>query len=470
MLNRLEKFWDDLKGSYWFIPSLMAVAAFITSHLLTTNATYLQQTYSEFLDWIYPTQPDGARIVLSTIAGSMITVAGVTFSITIASVAYATTQYGPRLLTNFMEDRGNQVTLGTFIATFLYCLLVLRTIANADDLSSQQTGIDAAVAFVPHIAVSFGVLMGVASICVFIYFIHHVPASIHASNVIADIGHSLINRIETAYPNNISLTAEADDTDTLKAVADKIDIQSGDRIVSSDNGYIQFLDINCLYKLACDFNATVIINCRPGDYVSQGGCLGWIIQTDKSHAVAQDQLNAAFIIGRKRTPAQDLLFLSTELIEIAARALSPGTNDPFTAMNCMNWLGSACTCLATRRVDKSEILDEHGYLRLFYRHVDFTEFTQLNFNRLSPYAATDRNAALHFVAVTGRIIMSCPLISQKQVVLSLLTPMLKEAETHLCATGREELERRRAILEEITLMPAKTDQTMLNEPWLTGHA
>ncbi|WP_333981088.1 DUF2254 family protein [Sphingomonas aerolata] len=142
--------------------------------------------------WLYASRPDGARQVLSSVGGSMITVAGTVFSVTIAAVVYASGQYGPRLLTNFMRDRGNQVTLGTFIATFLYCLLVLRTIHSADESGGYG--------FVPNLALLVGVLLALCSIAVLIYFIHHVPSKIHINSVIEDVGDRLLRGIDDRFP------------------------------------------------------------------------------------------------------------------------------------------------------------------------------------------------------------------------------------------------------------------------------
>ena len=202
MKATLLTFWEDVRSSYWFIPSLMALAAV----LLSSGAIYLDGVigagWMDEVAWLYANKPDGARALLSTISGSMITVAGVTFSITIASVAYATGQFGPRLLTNFMQDRGNQVTLGTFIATFLYCLLVLRTIRGADERTggSAEVSGDFVGAFVPHAAILIALVLTLASVGVLIFFIHHVPDSIHISNVIAKIGRELNAKIDSLFP------------------------------------------------------------------------------------------------------------------------------------------------------------------------------------------------------------------------------------------------------------------------------
>ena len=195
MRAHLLDLWDTLRSSYWFIPSLMAVGAVVLSVVTTMADGRVGSDWIDGVSWLYANKPEGARTLLSTVAGSMIGVAGVTFSITIASVVYASGQYGPRLLSNFMRDTGNQVTLGTFIATFLYGLLVLRTIRTADEGSggANPSG-DLTGAFVPHIAILVGLVLALASIAVLIYFIHHVPDSIHVSNVIAGIGRDSGNR------------------------------------------------------------------------------------------------------------------------------------------------------------------------------------------------------------------------------------------------------------------------------------
>src|SRR5690606_21331888 len=149
------------------------------------------------LGWLNPNTPEGARSLLATIAGSMITVVGVTFSITIAAVAYAASQLGSYLLGNFMRDTSNQFTLGTFIATFVYCLLVLRTIQGAGE------GDRDAEIFVPHLAIVGALALGLASLGVLIFFFHHVPVSIQASEVIAQLGRELESRLLTLFPSHV---------------------------------------------------------------------------------------------------------------------------------------------------------------------------------------------------------------------------------------------------------------------------
>ena len=127
MKIEIRRFLDKLGASYWFVPSVMALLAVLLAVGMILLDTYEGSQWMDTVPWLYAARPSGARSLLSSIGGSMITVAGTVFSVTIAAVVYASGQYGPRLLTNFMKDRGNQFTLGTFIATYLYCLLILRT-------------------------------------------------------------------------------------------------------------------------------------------------------------------------------------------------------------------------------------------------------------------------------------------------------------------------------------------------------
>jgi uncharacterized membrane protein len=192
MKAKLDHFLFQLRSSYWFVPSVMALLSIgVALGMIVVDQSVGEDGIQGYW-WIYAGGPDGARAVLATVAGSIISVAGVTFSIKIAALTLASQQFGPRLLRNFMADRGNQFVLGTFIATFLYCLLVLRTVRSWEDAE-----------FVPHLSVTLGVLLAVASLGVLIYFIHHIAASIQASNVIARVSGELQAAIDRLFPEDL---------------------------------------------------------------------------------------------------------------------------------------------------------------------------------------------------------------------------------------------------------------------------
>ena len=191
-VTRLRAFWESIRATYWAVPSLMAVAAVGLSVAMIRVDEVLTPKFIGTLSWVYTGGPEGARAVLSTIAGSMITVAGVTFSITIVALTLASQQFGPRLLRSFLRDLGNQIVLGTFVSTFIYCLLVLRTVRGNDDAQ-----------FVPHLAVTLGVLLAMLSLGVLIFFIHHVSMSIQASQIIANVAQDLEGAVVRLFPERL---------------------------------------------------------------------------------------------------------------------------------------------------------------------------------------------------------------------------------------------------------------------------
>ncbi|MDV2993798.1 MAG: hypothetical protein N4J56_003452 [Chroococcidiopsis sp. SAG 2025] len=184
---KLGKLWDRLHSSYWFLPTTMAVLAIALAFTMLSLDRAGFYGPLEKWGWIYTGGANGAREVLSSVAGSVISVAATAFSITIVALQLAASNYSPRLLRNFMQDTGNQLVLGTFIGTFIYCLLVLRTVrGDGDDYDS----------FVPQLAVTVGILLALASIGVLIFFIHHASTIIQASHIIMEASHDLHQAID----------------------------------------------------------------------------------------------------------------------------------------------------------------------------------------------------------------------------------------------------------------------------------
>lgn len=188
----LRAHWDRLRSSFWFLPALMVSGAVLLAYATVALDETMVLRGVEAPSWVYSGGAQGASTVLGAIAGSMVTIAGVVFSLTLVALSIASSQLGPRLLQSFMRDASNQVVLGTFVATFLYCLLVLRTIRR-----------EAGAEFVPHLSVSVGVLLAVVSLAVLIYFIHHVSVSIQADEVIARVSADVFAGIDRLFPAQI---------------------------------------------------------------------------------------------------------------------------------------------------------------------------------------------------------------------------------------------------------------------------
>ncbi|HEY1067251.1 MAG TPA: DUF2254 domain-containing protein [Pirellulales bacterium] len=384
MSTFLRKHWEHLRSSFWFLPSLMTLAAVVLASLTVA----IDGTLATPWDWAYDGGAEGASAVLGAIAGSMITIAGIVFSLTSVTLSLASSQFGPRLLRNFMRDATNQFVLGTFVATFLYCLLVLRTIRQGDDGT-----------FVPHLSVSIGVLFAVASIGVLIYFIHHVSVSIQANEIIARVGGELNQAIDRLYPAPTS-QPEADETRGLQSDEwERPDESQVDALPvgAAQDGYLQIIDIDALAALAGHQNAFVKVERRPGQYVVQGTLLARVFQEETSEEpVPDDQrrkqlesiaagVRSAFVVGPQRTDSQDLKFLIEELVEVASRALSPGVNDPYTAIACIDRLGSALHRLARRPMRAELRRDKSGRLLAAVPPLEYDDVVDTAFNAIRQY-------------------------------------------------------------------------------------
>lgn len=393
MTITLLKYWDRLRSSFWFLPALMAGGAV----LLASGTVALDETVAargvEIPSWVYSGGAQGASTVLGAIAGSMITIAGVVFSMTLVALSIASSQLGPRLLQGFMRDATNQVVLGTFVSTFLYCLLVLRTIRR-----------EAEGAFVPHLAVSLGVLLAVVSVAVLIYFIHHVSLSIQADEVIARVCRDVFDGIDRLFPARIGHgrspdTGEPGDAGLPVAFADE-----ARAVAAEEDGYLQFVDAALLMTLATQADVIVRVERRPGHYVIAGSPLVLVWPAERADDRLAARIAAAFVMGTQRTPTQDVEFSLNQLVEIALRALSPGVNDPFTAITCVDRLGSALCRLARRESPSPFRRDGSGKLRLVATSTSFAGFADSALLQI-------RQAARTSAAVTIRLLETIAIVA-----------------------------------------------------------
>lgn len=404
MSIQLARIWERLRTSYWFIPGLMAIGAagLAAGAEAVDHRTPLDTI--EALAWIYRGGPDGARAVLSTVAGSMITVAGVVFSITMVALVLASSQFGPRLLRNFMRDTGNQVVLGTFIATFLYCLLALRAVRGQEDFQ-----------FVPHFSVTVGVVLGLASLGVLIYFIDHVATSIQAPAVVARVGRDLDAAIERSFPEEADgRTAGGDGgkSDGSGAKSDSGDGSGGEgrssateaepevTVNAERSGYMEVLDENRLLATASEHD--LVIKCERclGDHVLEGTPLASVVPEARMDEAVADDIRSAFHLASSRGGRADVLFMARQLVEIAVRALSPGINDPFTATNCVDRLAEALGRVAERPRPSERLEDDEERLRVILARPSFGDLLDMAFDQIREHG---RNSAAVLASLLNAI-------------------------------------------------------------------
>lgn len=407
-MTRLRASWEYLRGTYWAVPSAMAIAAVALSVGMIQLDEAATARMLDRLSWVYTGGPEGARAVLSTIAASMITVAGVTFSITIVALTLASQQFGPRLLRNFLRDLGNQIVLGTFVSTFIYCLLVLRTVRGSDDEE-----------FVPHLAVTVGVVLAMLSLGVLIFFIHHVATSIQASRVIANVATDLEGAISRLFPDAIGDDA-ATASGATAADSEAVVGATAHVVPATRTGYVQAIDADGLMNVAREQDVVVRVHARPGEFVRKGQRL---LSVEGTPAYDDDEnehdaaFQRVFIIGSDRTGTQDVTFFIDQLVELAVRALSPGINDPGTARLCIDRLEQALCHLAARRIPSPVRLDDHGQPRVVACPLTFERMVESAFDEIARYGRSSVSIACRLLDALQGIGSSVPGEADRQVLL-----------------------------------------------------
>lgn len=372
---RLLSIWEVLRTSYWFVPSLLVGGAFVLSYVTLWIDRSIDGQWTHETGWLYTGSADGARAVLTTIAGSMIGIAGVVFSITIVALTLASSQLGPRLLRNFMRDLGNQIVLGTFLATFLYGMMILRQVRGGEGSPNGE--------FLPQISILVAMLLALAGVGVLIFFIHHIATSIQAPNVIASVSRELQAAIDHHYPHKVGYEPSQA---LAQAAADSqipVDFESRSQTVCADgDGYIQRFELDQLMQEAVSCDLIARVEHRPGQFVENGDIIIRVWPAERTDDALARRLRQCFTIQTQRSMAQDAEFAVDQLVDIAVRALSSGVNDPTTAMQCIDRLGACMSRLGERQFPSPYRLDERGALRMIVRRQGIERYLDAAFNQI----------------------------------------------------------------------------------------
>jgi len=387
MSSRASHFAAGVRDSFWFVPGVCVALSIVLA-----ESVVLLDRLVPVPDWangvILEVGADGSRGLLTAIAGSMLGAAATMFSITIAVLALTSSNYGPRLVRNFMADRGNQFVLGGLVSIALYALLVVRHVRIATD---------GEVPFVPHLAVNLAVALLVGGIGLLVYFIHHIATDIQVSTLSSKVRRELIELINEQFP----LDADADEGAVAPADTDAdTDADTGRQwfespgvaVVSKRDGYVGSVAIDELVSAARKCNLRVDVVIQPGTYVVTGDPLALISGAEGGHPAddarreLEKAVTGAISIDDQRTPYQDLEHLVRQLIDLAVRALSPGTNDPFTAINALDDLSAALSHGIARPDAAPILLDDDSVVRVRVVRRRVVELTVDALDVVKPYA------------------------------------------------------------------------------------
>ncbi len=328
MKLRLSRLGEYLRSSLWLIPSGCLLAAFILAEAVLRIDKHLDQRDTNW--FLYGGGPDSARAVVGTIATSMLSFTGLVFSVTMLVLQLASNQLSPRVMRTFLRDRANQVVLGVFVGTFLYALLVLRRITSQTDLEP----------FVPALSVWLAVVLVMLSIGLFIYYLHHMAQAIRPVSVMVSVAKETRSAIERLYPAGI--------WESTEIPIQGITADSGITVPSHRSGVISGVDEEHIVAIARDTDAIVELRAMVGDFVREGSTL--FVVHGQWDGSGNSGLQSSVALGSERVMRQDAAFGFRQLVDIANRALSPGINDPTTAVQSLDRIHELLGLLALRSI------------------------------------------------------------------------------------------------------------------------
>ena len=356
------------RNGFWFLPAVCAVLAV----LLGLVVTGLDQAFAGALPFLFAGGSDGARSLLSSITSSMISFTGLVFSITIVVLQLTSSQFSPRVLRTLLQDRTSQLALGVFVATFLYAMTVQRSVRGGDGDTQE---------FVPQLGVTLAYGFVLLSVALFIRYIHHIANAIRAVSIITSVADEARGVID-GWPEPAPEPPPPPSGTPQR------------RLSTPAPGVVITIDTKRLVRAAEAADVVFVLVPHPGDFVCTGA---EIIDVYGAAAddIDEETVVPALALDRERTMDQDAAFGFRQLIDIAERALSPGVNDPTTAVQAMDQLRDLLRLIAGRRLPDGLFCDSAGRLRVVVPQLDFADYLDLAIDEIAHYGENSLQVRAH---------------------------------------------------------------------------
>src|ERR1700761_963871 len=398
---------EALRTNLWLVPVVQTLGIVLLFGITYTVDRSAYDGWIRLPNWVLNGSADSARVVLATVAAAIITVVGIVFSITIVALTLASTQFGPRMLRNFVRDPGTQLSLGSVVASFCYAMIALVSVGGGPHGD-----------FVPHLSITTTLMLTLLDVAVLIYFLNHIATMIQLPVVIADIATTLVNEV-TAMENSdafgVGATRGPSQEDLLTRLA-----EDGAPIRTPRSGYLQVIRHDVLVKIATQANAVVQLPHRPGHFMVAGQVIAWVWPPEAADAVAE-RLALGHVAGAYRTLPQDVSFGFDQLVEIALRALSPAVNDTFTGMTCVDWIADCLGRIAPLWHPHRIRRDTDGNIRVIAFQPSFERLVERTFD-------TIRQAAIGMPAIMIRQLEAIAKVIEQVPNRKARTALIRQAE------------------------------------------
>lgn len=390
--------WDRLKVSFWFAPVIMALVAILLAWAMPWVDVRIRDETLQNSRLVLSGSAAVLRGYLLNMATSVLTTAGVVFTLLTLPLSTVASQYGSRLLRVFLGDRTTQLVLGMFVATFVYCLAAAAAIPPAD---SQLEG--------PQVTATMGMLLMLATFGSLILLVQHISTMLQAPNIAAAAGANLMQAVRAV------ITDQVTSGDAVKGGFEaRPNSQEGPDILTPENtvtetdgspvrvgraGYIQYIDPEHMLTIAREKNLVFRLLRKPGHFVWPGAVVALVWPAGRVDEHLEGQIRHAFRLGNTRTPTQDIEYAVNQLVEMAVRAMSPAINDPFTAMTCLDYIGEGLALFIRQGEKGTHYFDQDGHLRLVLEPLSFDELLGAAFDMLRHASCDNASVLLHMLAV-----------------------------------------------------------------------
>jgi uncharacterized membrane protein len=422
LASRPTKLRSQRDINLWRIPLQLSLAA--TALFGITLIPDILDKYGviHIPSWLTMGSIDDARAILSAMMGAVATVLALIFSVALLVLSMVSTLFGPRLLYRFLQDWVTQVTIGIFMATFVYiCLVFLVT--HQDPRSS----------FIPQISLITSWVLVVLSFGFLVYYSHRVARSIQNPDMIGAIADDLYVAAGGAHVSGAGEGAGAapDDATILRQA------ETGVIVSCAKSGYLQHVDHVALVAAALAADCLIVLRFRPGQFVLRGEPLATVVPPGNANGL-QSAVDRSVSIGRHRTLTQDSEFGIAQIVEIAIRALSPAVNDTFTGVACVDWLGDALLTLAERPPLEGNWYDTGSTLRVWMPPVRLDRLVKLAFDQIRQASAMTPAVLISQLDAIRRLAPRLPDACRQ--VLSEQADAIRESATALVALDRRDLD------------------------------
>ena len=389
MTAQIKRLLLEIRSSFWFFPGLLIVAAIAGAWMsVEIDLAIGYEVDREAKKWNIFIGPEGARALLNTIAGSMITVASLVFSLTLIALTMAASNLGPRIIHHFMRDRATQLSLGVFLATFVYAILSLLTIRETEGAE-----------FVPYVSLLVAVVLVILSFGWLIFFVNRVAHQLQADNVVAFVAADLESSMQEVLDEG---GRDLDPSEEVDAPEDA-DSERAQEILAAGTGYVQVIHKDRLIHYAAETDAQVQLLCRPGDFVVKDERIGIAVPARRLDDENIEAFCAQIAVGRQRTIGQDVEFAILQMVDVAIRALSPGINDQNTAVTAVDRLTGALAFALEHGLPRGILLDEAGTPRLWLKPLSYRGLIDTAFNQIRQSARGNVTVSIRLLEGLGTL-------------------------------------------------------------------